>query len=121
MYWVSIKSVEILPSVYNFALEKIKTFSQVVPEIKAEIEILNKNMTEIDWKTIDIAYIASTTFPEELMKKIYLRAIEMKIGSRVVTLKNPLPDENQMFKITNTQEYLMSWGMEKTIFQIKIK
>jgi hypothetical protein len=65
-----------------------------------------------DWTDADVVFINSASFTEELLAGIAVLAARMRIGSRVITLTNALPEKSvgKKFKVVYRERSEMSWG-----------
>ncbi len=72
-------------------------------------------LVNIFW--IDIIFINSTCFDDQLMLKLGEKAVAVRSGCRIVTLTRPLIVKNfhDFFDISFQTQYSMSWG-EATCF-----
>ena len=121
---IYVKSVELLPSLHE-AANKYHAAYQLLPNSKKNIELLNKDILEIDFSDANIIYIPSTLFKYDFLKKVAKKCSKLKEGTTIITLKNPMPcitedDTNVIFDTYKKEEHLMTWGRELVIYQTKL-
>ena len=73
-----------------------------------------------DLAGVDVIYMTTTVFGEELMRRFAQRAAEsLRAGSRVITLaSNPL--EHEAFALAGVIPTWNSWGEEEAIINVKL-
>lgn len=125
--------IELLPTVYELAAQYEKRYNLLIEgkqykhtdyEIKPNIKIMKGDMLEIDFSDADIIYLPCTTFDVPTMKKISKCCAKLKPGTRIITLTKPLPcltekDCTVIFNVFDKREWLMTWGLEPVIYQMK--
>ena len=88
------KGVEYLKNLANWATEMAK---QLKAKCKAAglpfspIEVINGDILECDWTDADIIFFNSVCYPDSLIEGFLDRAIKLKAGTRIISLK-PLPE-----------------------------
>lgn len=86
-----------------------------------EMEFVHGDATDMlvkDWGDADVVFVNSTTFGQDLMKKIADAAATLRMGAFVITLTNRLP--SAYFRVLEYQMYDMSWGAATVYIQQKI-
>ena len=61
-----------------------------------------------DWLSADVVFVNSTCFDCALIERLSERCEQLRLGSRVLTLTNPL--RSQQFHAQQLGSYAMSWG-----------
>lgn len=87
------------------------------------LEVYHGSITDLtvhDWTHGDIIYVNSVCFSAELFTEMTKLAMQMKIGSIVITLAQPLPKSSGFHLLHETREE-MSWGKADFLIQQKIK
>ena len=80
----------------------------------APIEIIQGDILEYDWFEADILFIAAVCYPESLLLGIADRCINLKKGTRVLSLKE-LPNKPYLNEYANVSTKF-SWGCQTTYF-----
>ena len=70
--------------------------------------VVQGDMTKVDWSDADVVYAASICFPEELIKALCEKGKMLKKGARIITLKNCGNSKN--FKMLYNLRVKMTWG-----------
>ena len=103
--------VEILPELYNKAMELKERFNkEILPNLpyKISVEFICNDILEQNFSEADIVYIASTCFDTDFMEKLAAQAVHLKEGARIVTLTKQLYAPYLHLKARKS--FKMSWG-----------
>ena len=125
--------IELLPSVWAMGKKYADRYEAMLNKgeylhtdyiIKPNVEILQADILDFDFSDADIIYIPSTAFEATMMHKLSKKCQKLKPGTRIITLTKPMPcvtekDCNVSFKVYEKREWLMTWGLGPTNYQIK--
>ena len=111
------KGVEFLANLAETAKEmgrslRIKCEEKNIP--CAPVQIETGDMLEVDWFDADIVYFSSVCYPEFLIDGVLDRFVNLKKGSRIISLK-PLPMRPYM-EIKASLKVRMSWGLHQVTY-----
>mmetsp|Transcript_42689 Transcript_42689/g.49059 ORF Transcript_42689/g.49059 Transcript_42689/m.49059 type:complete len:263 (+) Transcript_42689:53-841(+) len=120
--------IELLPTVTEIANRMAKRYEQLrgkyeLTEQSVDLEFKCQDLLQSDFSEADVIYIASTCFDIPFMEKISARSKDLKPGTRIITLKNPMPslgEQNIGFELIHDKKYVMSWGWEHVYVQVKL-
>ena len=102
----SCNGIEFLPMLHELCQSTLSSLSTSLPH--SPIKVLHGDMLTIDWSNADLIFTSSICFPEELMTGIYEKALLLKVGTRIMTLKSfPV---NDYFEVKFSVRVKMTWG-----------
>ena len=113
--------VELLPGLHKKALQVQEIFEKnVKPQILnhvigRELQLINKNIFDVDLSEVDFLFMNHPFKDKELFKKLeekFLR--ELKSGTKIVTIIRAL--ESNSFKSLGSKKYQFSWGDSTAYF-----
>ena len=83
------------------------------------IEIFHGDLLKTDWSDVDVLYVSSVWFSDEMLEGIDEMSNSCKKGTRMITLRQ-LP-RNENWKNLRTIRVKMSWGPSEVYFLEKTK
>ncbi len=100
--------VELLPEVYEKAVEIENRFSNLYPEIESNIVFLLDDITTADFYDANVVFLPSTCFDFDMLQLFSDKTKKLKSGSRIITLTKELRGDH--LRLTQRKMYQMSWG-----------
>ena len=98
--------VEFLPQL--FELCNVTLHIEDPPEAMAPIKVVHGDMLQVDWSDADVIFTSSICFPDELIEGMFAKALSLKVGARIMTLKSfPV---NDIFEVRHSVRVKMTWG-----------
>lgn len=116
--------IEILKDLYDCALSIKEKYEK---EIKqrfllenncGEIKFILGDILKTNFLDGDIIFVNSTCFSSELMKNLEKIFLNLKQGTRIITLTNKLVTNN--FQLIDSKPYRQSWGLATVNFYYKL-
>ena len=102
----SCSGIEFLPQLHELCQSTLSALPTT--EKHAPIKVIHGDMLEVDWSNADIIFTSSICFPEELINGIFEKAQQLKVGTRIMTLKSfPV---NDFFDVKYSVRVKMTWG-----------
>jgi hypothetical protein len=98
----SVNGVEFLPGLHSLCVGSLEKLC------REGTNVLLGDMLEVDWSDADIIFTSSICFPEELIEGILEKAKQLKVGTRIITLKSLPP--NDAFVQAYSLRVKMTWG-----------
>ena len=113
----SCSGIEFLPQLHELCQS---TLAGVTATVKhAPIKVILADMLAVDWSNADIIFTSSICFPEELINGIFEKAQQLKVGTRIMTLKSfPV---NDFFDVKFSVRVKMTWGKTGLYILEKVK
>lgn len=121
--------VELLPGLCAVANEQIskahtlvksqnKTLSDTYLARLSRIEIINVDLQQCDFSEANIVFINATCFGYGMWEKVQEKLNSLQSGSRIIVTTKKIQHEN--FQLLNSDQELMSWGMNSVQIYQKI-
>ena len=116
--------VELVDALYNASAEVLERFNKEVrPTIAQElddreIKMIHGSIVDIDFSNVDIVFMNSTCFQEDLMLAMEEPLSKLKPGSKVITLSKTL--RSPQFEQYKQQMFEFSWGQATGFYHRKI-
>lgn len=117
--------VELVDTLYNASMSVLERFErEFKPEIADElgdrqIRFINGDMLDIDFSTVDIVWLPSTCYQEDLMLALEEPFTALKPNSQVITLSKTLAFPG--FDMYKQKTFPFSWGPGTAFYHRKIK
>lgn len=115
--------VELLDSLYNGSVKVLERYEKEFrPSIANEIgdkkiQFIHGNILDIDYSTVDLVFMNSTCFQEDLMEGLVEVVNTMKPGSKLVTLSKAI--NSNAFDQYKQKLFEFSWGQGTGFFHRK--
>lgn len=118
--------IELLDDLVNVAQTKLELFKKKLidlpgfePDKLGEIKFIQADFTKANFSDANVIYMASTCFPEELMRMLaVLFEKQLSPGTRIISFTKSLPSKK--IKVIKSKPYQMEWGQATAFFHEKI-
>lgn len=122
--FAEIRGIEIMQDLYQTTTDALDRFrEEYLPQLPEdfefpEINLVRGDFLEEDFSDVNVAYMCSTCFSDEMMDGIARALEKTQPGTRVVTLTKPLPSDQ--FKEISHDFYKMTWGTSQVFIYEKL-
>merc|ERR1712205_25919 len=99
--------VEIRQSLHDVAVGIVGNLSS---DVQQRVHLHCGDCFDCDWREANVLFVNSTGFDDELMAKVSKKVAETALGTRVITLSQPLPSLPSQTKLLSQAPYRMTWG-----------
>lgn len=116
--------VELVDPLFNSSIQVLDKFEKeflpkVADQLKdKQIRFIHGSIIDIDFSNVDIVFMNSTCFQEDLMEAMIAPLQALKPNSQVITLSKTL--NSPMFETTKQIMFEFSWGQGTAFYQRKI-
>ncbi len=112
--------IEIFKELYETSVRVLDRYTSEVRAVQntgTNMEFVNADFLTHDCSDGDVFFMHATCFDDDLMARIAKHLVQVKKGTRIITVTKTL--DSPGFVLLSTQEYYMGWGKASVNFYMK--